>query len=65
MKGKNIIFDDKKTKRVIFIKNKNLFNMHDVDVDKVFISKKNHMVKKAHLNTFLDTMMMISLDHYT
>ena len=26
--------------------------------------KKNHMVKKAHLNTSLGIMMMMSLDHY-
>ena len=53
MKGKNIIFDDKKTKRVIFIKNKNLFNMHDVDVDKVFISKKEPYGKKSSFKYFL------------
>ena len=53
MKGKNIIFDDKKTKRVIFIKNKNLFNVHDVDVDKVFISKKEPYGKKSSFKYFL------------
>ena len=26
--------------------------------------KKNHMVKKAHLNTLLDIVIMITLDHY-
>ena len=63
MIGKNIIFDDKKISKKNFYKNKNLFNIYDIDVDKILLSKKNHMVKKAHLNIFLDIMLM-PLDHY-
>ena len=58
MSGKNITFDDKK---ISFYKNKKLFNIYDIDVDKLLISKKNLMVKIAHLNTFLEMMMMIMM----
>ena len=47
---------------MIFVKNKKLFNIYDIDVDKTLISKKWPYGKKAHLNTFLDTMMMMSLE---
>ena len=67
MSGKNIIFDDKKINKSNFYKNKKLyyknFNIYDIDVDKILISKKEPYGKKAHLNTFLDTMMM-STDLY-
>ena len=43
----------KRSKRVIFIKNKNLFNIYDVDVDKVFISKKEPYGKKSSFKYFL------------
>ena len=57
MSGNNITFDDK---------HKKLFSIYDIEVDKILISKKNLMVKKAHLNTFLDIMMMMmmTLDFY-
>ena len=57
MSGKNIIFDDKKSN---FYKNKELFSLYN----KILISKKQHFCKKAHSNTFLDKMMMMSLDLY-
>ena len=50
MCGKNIIFDDKKINKSNFCKNKKVFSLYDTDVDKMSISKKNLMVKKAHLN---------------
>ena len=31
---------------------------------KYFFLKKNHVVKKAHLNTLLDIMTVMTLDHY-
>ena len=37
---KNIIFDDKKFNKNKFYKNKKLFNIYDIDVDKILISKK-------------------------
>ena len=39
MSGKNIIFDDKKIGKSIFHKNKELFNIYDLEVDKILISE--------------------------
>ena len=55
MIGKSINFDDEKIN-----KSKKLFKIDEIDVDKI----KNDMVQKIHLNTSLDIMMMMSLDHY-
>ena len=49
----------KKSTRVI-----NKSSIYDIEVDKMLISKKESYGKKAHLNTFLDIMMMMSLDIY-
>ena len=54
MSGKNIIFDNKKINKSNFYKNKKLSKIDDIDVDKIQFLKKNHMIKKAHLNTLLD-----------
>ena len=35
MSGKNIIFDDKKIQKSSFYKNKKLFNIYDIEVDKI------------------------------
>ena len=65
MGGRDTIFDDKKINKSNFCKNKKLFNIYDIDVGKILISKNvNLMVKRAHLITFLDIMMMMSLDLY-
>ena len=40
MNGKIIIFDDKKIKKSSFYKNKNVFDIYDIDVYKRLISKK-------------------------
>ena len=64
MSGKNIIFDDKKINKSSFYKNKKLFNTYDTDVRKKLISKNNFKAEKAHLNTLLDIMMIITLDYY-
>ena len=65
MSGKNINFDDKKIIKSNFYKNKKLFNIGDIDVNKTLISKKkNHIVQKSQLNTLLDMMITMSLDHY-
>lgn len=47
-------------------KNKNLFNIFHIAVSKILIliSKKEPYVKKANLNTLLDIIRMIALDHY-
>ena len=52
----------KRSTRVISIKPKKLLDIYDIDVDKLLISKKNLMVKKAYLNTFLHIIMMMSID---
>ena len=40
MSGKSIIFDDKKIKKSNFYKNKKLFKIDDIDVDKILVSKR-------------------------
>ena len=64
MNGKNIDFDDKKIKKSIFYKNKKIYSTDDIDVNNILVSKKEPMVMKMWLNTLLDTMIMILLDHY-
>ena len=59
----SINFNDKKINKSNFNKNKKLFNIHDLDVNKILLTKKESYGKKIHLNTFLDIMMMLS-DHY-
>ena len=46
MSGKNIHFDDKKINKSSFYKNKKLFNIYDIDVNKILISKKEPCGKK-------------------
>ena len=40
MSGKSINFEDKRINESNFYKNKKLFNIHDLDVNKILISKK-------------------------
>ena len=63
MSGKSINFEDKKINKSNFYKNKKLFNIHDLDVNKILVSKKESYATKIHLNTLLDIMMMRLLDH--
>ena len=46
MSGKNIISNDKKINKSNFYKNKTLFSIYDIDVDKLLISKKECYGKK-------------------
>ena len=46
MSGKSISFDDKKINKSKFYKNKELFNIHDLDVNKILVSKKESYGKK-------------------
>ena len=65
MSGKNIIFDDKKINKSNFYKNKKLFNIYDIDVDKTLISNEKPYGTIARSNIFLDIMMMmVSLELY-
>ena len=60
MSNKTITFEDKKISKSNFYKNKKLFNLHDIDVNKILVSKK----ESYGTNTSLDVMMMMILDHY-
>ena len=64
MSGKSINFEYKKINKSNFYKSKKLFNIHDLDVNKILVSKKESYGTKIHLNTSLSILMMISLDHY-
>ena len=62
----NINFDDKKIKISDFykIKNKKLFNIDSIDVNKILVSKKVSYAKNNSFKYFMDVMIMILLDHY-
>ena len=62
MNTKNINFDNKKISKNDFYKNK-LFQIDDIDINKILVSKKEPLAQRMHLNTLLDTTMML-LDHY-
>ena len=48
MNGKSINFDDKKINKSTFYKNRNLFNIHVLDVNKILVSKKeSHGTKNS------------------
>ena len=53
MSGKSINFDDKKINKSTFYKNKKLFNIHDIDVKKIFVSKKESYGTKNSLKYFI------------
>ena len=57
-------FGDKKINKSNFNKSKRLLKIDDIDVNKILVSKKEPYGKKAHLNTLLDIMIMVTLDHY-
>ena len=40
MSGKSINFEDEKINKSNFYKNRKLFNTHDLDVNKILVSKK-------------------------
>ena len=52
MSGKNISFEDKKISKSNFYKNKKLFNIHDLDVNKILVSKKETYCTKNSLKYF-------------
>ena len=60
MSGKSINFDDKKINKSNFYKNKKL---NDIDANKILVSKKESYETKIHLNTSLDIIMVMLLDH--
>ena len=53
MNGKSINFEDKTINKSTFYKNKKLFNMHDLDVNKILVSKKESYGTKNSLKYFI------------
>ena len=45
-------------------KNKKIFSIDDIDVNKVLVSKKDNMANIIDLNILLGIMIMMLLDHY-
>ena len=54
----------KKIKKSEFYNNKKVNSIDDIDVIKILVSKKNPYGTKNSLNTLLDIMIMMLLDHY-
>ena len=52
MSGKSIHFEDKKINKSNFYKNKKLFNIYDLDVNKILVSKKESYGTKNSLKYF-------------
>ena len=53
MTNKTINFQDKKINKSNFYKNKKLFNIHDLDVNKILVSKKKSYGTKNLLKYFI------------
>ena len=53
MSGKSINFDDKKINKSSFYKNKRLFTLNDIDVNKILVSKKQPYGTKNSLKYFI------------
>ena len=47
-----------------FYRNKKLFKIDDIDINKIIVSKREPYGKKAHLNSLLGMMIIMTLDHY-
>ena len=53
MNGKSTIFEDKKINKSTFYNNKKQFNIHDLDVNKILLSKKESYGTKNSLKYFI------------
>ena len=53
MNVKNINFDDKKIKKSEFYRNKKAFQLDDIDVNKILVSKKEPYGTKNALKYFI------------
>ena len=53
MSGKSINFDDKKINKSSFYKNKKLFSLNDIDVNKILVSKKEQYGTKNSSKYFI------------
>ena len=64
MSGKSINFDNKNIKKSDFYKNKKLLKIEDIDINKIFVSKKESYGTKMLLNILLDTLITMKLNQY-
>ena len=65
MNEHSINFNNKNMKKSDFYnKNKKIFNIDDIDVNNILVSKKEQLVNIIHLNTLLGIILMMLLDHY-
>ena len=53
MNGKNIILRDKKINKIVFYKNKKVFNIHDIDVNITLVSKEESYGTKNSFKYFI------------
>ena len=53
MSGNSLSFDDKKINKSNFYKNKKLFNLNDIDANKILVSKKESYGTKNSLKYFI------------
>ena len=53
MSGKSISFDNKNIKKSDFYKNKKLFKIEDIDINKILVSKKESYVTKNAIKYFI------------
>ena len=53
MSGKSINFEDKKINKSTSYKNKKLFNIHDLDINKIVVFKKESYGTKNSLKYFI------------
>ena len=54
MSGKSVNFDNKNIKKIDFYKNKKLFKIEDIDVNKIFVSKKKSHGTKNSIKYFIE-----------
>ena len=54
MNGNNISFDDKEIKKSTFYKNKKVFQIDNIDVNKISVSKKETYGTKNALKYFIE-----------
>ena len=53
MNGESINFKGKKINKSVFYKNKKLFNLHDIDINKILVSKEELHGTKNLLKYFI------------
>ena len=53
MSGKSVNFDDRNIKKSDFYKNKKIFHIDDIDVNKILVSKKEPYSTKKALKHFI------------